>query len=417
MIIKNIRVIDPVNGRDEISDIYIRDGLIASYASDNDEVIDGKGLIAGPGLVDVHVHFRDPGQTHKEDIHTGSAAAVAGGFTSVVMMANTTPPIDDPGIVKNVLARASKEQLRIYTCATVTKEMKGEELCDYRSLLDAGAVGFTDDGRPILKREILEQAFDAISGLNVPISLHEEDPAFIRENGINTGPAASALGLTGSDRQAEISMIDRDLNIASKYGIRLNIQHISTAEGVDLVRQAKKTNPNIYAEATPHHFTLTDSSVAKYGTNAKMNPPLRSAEDREAIWEGLADGTVNIIATDHAPHTAEEKLRDFAAAPSGIIGLETAFILACSTLVKREIIDYSELFRLMSVNPAKLYGLNAGTLSVGEAADIMIFSPDEVTEYAISRSRSCNSPFLGSTIGGKIRYTIIGGKIAYSADM
>ncbi len=436
MKIYNIRIIDPQNRRDEISDLYILDGRIVSEeeyrkceiprpesSADTDGVndydlttIDGTGLIAGPGLVDVHVHFRDPGQTYKEDIHTGALCAAAGGFTSVVMMANTIPALDDPDVVKDVLRRASEEDIRIYTCANVTKGMKGGELCDYRSLLDAGAVGFTDDGKPIMDADLLLHAFDEIAGLGLPVSLHEEDPAYISENGVNSGAAAANLGLKGSDRQAEISMIERDLNIAAKSGVKLNIQHISTAEGVDLIRRAKRTNPNIHAEATPHHFTLTDKAVEEFGTLAKMNPPLRGADDREAIWEGLADGTIDIIATDHAPHSSEEKSQEFKTAPSGIIGLETAFLLAYSVLIKREILDYNKLFELMSLNPAGLYGLNAGSLSVGAPADIVIFSPDEVTDYSSSRSKSCNSPFLGRQLEGKIRYTICGGKIVYSAE-
>ncbi len=418
MKISNIRVIDPANGRDEISDICIQDGLIVSsknyHCGPEEDCIDGTGLIAGPGLVDVHVHFRDPGQTHKEDVHTGALAAAAGGFTSVVMMANTVPPLDEPQILKDVLMRASEEDVHIYSCANVTKEMKGKSLCDYKALVENGAVGFTDDGKPLINEKLLTEAFNEIAALRVPVSLHEEDPAYIKENGINSGAAAKALGLTGSDRQAEISMIRRDLQIASRTGVILNIQHISTAEGVELVREAKKTNPNIHAEATPHHFTLTDNAVKEFGTLAKMNPPLRSADDREAIWEGLSDGTIDIIATDHAPHSPEEKALDFVSAPSGIIGLETAFILAYQTLVKREIIDMKRLFELMSLNPARLYKLNAGTLSKGAPADIVIFSPEERTKYLSSRSRSSNSPFLGNTFDGKIRYTIAGGKIVYS---
>lgn len=422
MVIKNIRVIDPSSSRDEISDIFIRNGMIVSkqdYESfgslEDDTCIDGTGLIAGPGLVDVHVHFRDPGQTYKEDIHTGAMAAVAGGFTSVVMMANTVPPIDSPEAVRDVLARAAKEALHIYTCATVTKEMKGSKLCDYESLVKAGAVGFTDDGKPILDEDLLAQAFDEISKLNVPVSLHEEDPAYIAENGVNSGPAASNLGLTGSDRRAEYSIIERDLRIASKHPVRLNIQHISTSEGVEAVRRAKESMPDIHAEATPHHFTLTDSAVNEYGTLAKMNPPLRTAADREAIWEGLSDGTIDIIATDHAPHSLDEKSRDFKDAPSGITGLETSFLLAYSILYQKGILEYDRLFTLMSLAPAKLYGLDAGTLSEGAPADIMIFSPDETTVYASSRSKSCNSPFLGKTLNGRIRYTIVDGNIVYSS--
>lgn len=422
MRIENIRIIDPANTRDEVGDIYIVNSRIASQSEyvqslpdiNEDTVIDGSGLIAGPGLVDVHVHFRDPGQTHKEDIHTGSLAAAAGGVTSVVMMANTTPPIDSPELVRDMLLRASKENIHIYTCATVTKGMSGGELCDFEALKAAGAVGFTDDGKPVTDANLLAEAFKRISKLGVPVSLHEEDPAYISENGVNSGDAAKLLGLSGADAMAEISMIKRDLEIASGTGIKLDIQHISTSEGVDAVRRAKQSIPGIHAEATPHHFTLTDSAVEKYGTNAKMNPPLRGIDDREAIWEGLSDGTIDIIATDHAPHSFEEKSRDFVSAPSGIIGLETSFLLAYEILVKRDIIDMTKLFELMSLNPARLYGLDAGTLSVGATADIMIFSPDEETIYTSSLSKSSNSPFLGRTFSGRIKYTIAGGKIIYS---
>ena len=424
MRIKNIRVIDPADGIDEIKDIFIiGDKLVSeseyrnkygSSDSGNDEEIDGSGLIAGPGLVDVHVHFRDPGQTHKETIHTGAAAALAGGFSSVVMMANTVPPIDSPDIVKDVLDRAAAENLNLFTCANLTKGMNGKEMCDYGALIEAGAVGFTDDGRPVMDKGLLTEAFEEISKLGVPVSLHEEDPKYIKENGINSGSAANALGLTGSDRMAEISMIDRDLDLAVKTGVVLNIQHISTLEGVELVREAKKSSKKIHAEATPHHFTLTDSAVAKYGTCAKMNPPLRSADDREAIWEGLADGTIDIIATDHAPHSKEEKARDLVSAPSGIIGLETSFLLAYQTLIKKEILDYKKLFELMSLNPSRLYGLRAGSLAAGQNADIMIFSPLEKTEYLTSKSLSQNSPFLGMTFEGKIKFTIVNGKVTDS---
>ena len=259
MVIRNIRTVDPANGRDEISDIFIQDGKIVSEEEYGpklrDREIDGTGLIAGPGLVDVHVHFRDPGQTYKEDIHTGALAAAAGGFTSVVMMANTVPPVDDPNLVKDILLRASAEKIHIYTWATLTKKMEGTVPCDYKSLLDAGAAGFTDDGKPVMDEGVLSDAFTKISELGSIVSLHEEDPAFIHENGVNSGSAAASCGLLGSDRRAEITMIERDLKLASKSGVRLNIQHISTAEGVEAVRRAKRSNPNIHAEATPHHFT------------------------------------------------------------------------------------------------------------------------------------------------------------------
>ena len=420
MIIRNARVIDPASDTDTIKDIFIHNGRIVN---DNDPdalsdgvEIDASGLIAGPGLVDIHVHFRDPGQTHKEDVHTGAAAAAAGGFTSVVMMANTTPPLDEPGIVRDLLKRSSSEKLHIYTCANITKGMMGKELCDLKALFDAGAVGFTDDGKPVMDRAILEEAFETAAALNVPVSLHEEDPAYIKQNGVNAGPAAESLGLTGADRLAEISIIERDLKIAENHAVKLNIQHISTAEGVELVRNAKKTNPNIHAEATANHFTLTEEAVSRFGTLAKINPPLRTAADREAIWEGLSDGTIDIIASDHAPHAANEKSLDFEKAPSGVTGLETSFLLAYNILYKKDILDLKDLFRLMSYNPAKLYGLNAGTLEIGAPADIMLFSPDAAFTYSSPRSRSTNSPFLGRRFEGKIMYTVCAGSVAYRAD-
>lgn len=414
MIIKNIRVIDPSCKRDEVTDFYICDKVVVSREEyirrndgEKDDIIDGTGLILGPGFVDVHVHFRDPGQEYKEDIHTGALAAIKGGYTSVVMMANTVPSIDSPQTLKNVLEKAKEESLNIYACAAVTEGLKGEKLTDFDELYKAGAIGFTDDGKPVLDEKLLSEAMISARELDVPISLHEEDPKFIISNGSNKT----------SPREAEISMIKRDIEIASESKAKLNIQHISSKEGVELVRNAKKTNQNIHCEATPHHISLTESAVEKFGTNAKMNPPLREEDDRQAIWEGITDGTIDIIATDHAPHSKEEKSRDFKDAPSGIIGLETAFCVVNTVLIKREIIDYSKLFELMSLNPARLYGINAGTLKEGTPADIVIFDPDEVTVFDSFRSKSWNSPFLGKALTGKIKYTIVGGKTVYDDNL
>lgn len=419
-VVSNIRVVDPANKRDGMYDIVIEDGKITKFSApmsesiDNQEVIDGTGLIAAPGLVDVHVHFRDPGQTYKEDIHTGALSSVAGGYTSVVMMANTVPAIDSVEVLRDVLERGNKEPLHIYSCVNATKGMKGEENCDYVILHEHGAVGITDDGKPILNEMVLKDTFKAAVQLDVPVSLHEEDPQYISENGVNSGEVANALGLTGSDRMAEISMIDRDIKLADEMKVKLNIQHISTKEGVELVRNGKKTNPNLHAEATPHHFTLTDEAVLKHGTLAKMNPPLRKMEDRDAIRRAIADGTIDIIATDHAPHSVEEKSKDFKDAPSGIIGLETALSLAITNLVNEGVIDYTKLFELMSLNPARLYMLNAGTLSVGAPADIVIFDPNE--EYVVPdkfASKSVNSPFIGERLKGRVKYTIVDGHVVY----
>lgn len=421
MIIYNVRVVDPANSIDDICDIEIADGKIAainkatkSPCTVGTDDIDGTGLIAAPGFVDVHVHFRDPGQTHKETIHTGAMASIAGGYTSVVMMANTSPTIDCEDVLSDVLKRGANEPLHIYSCVNATYGMKGEKVCDYELLKKAGAVGITDDGKPILDANVMCQVLEQAEKVNLPVSLHEEDLQYISENGVNSGDVAMKIGLTGSDRMAEISMIDRDIKLASKYNVKLNIQHISTKEGVELVRQAKKSNPNIYAEATPHHFTLTDEAVLVHGTKAKMNPPLRKSEDRDAIRQGLADGTIDMIATDHAPHSVEEKNKPFAEAPSGIIGLETALPLAVTNLVNTGVIGYPRLVELMSLAPARLYGIQAGTLSTGVNADIAIFDPQE--EYSIPEtfnSKSVNTPFVSERVFGKVKYTIVNGNVVY----
>ena len=320
MIIKNGIVTDPANGIQKQATVIIQEGRINKITDDLNEadkitennnghhVIDASGCIVAPGLVDVHVHFRDPGFTYKEDIETGAKAALKGGYTSVVLMANTKPPVDNIDTLTYVIEKGKKTNLKVYTCATVTKGMAGKELTDMKALMAKGAVGFTDDGIPIMDAVLMEHAMEAVSALGVPISLHEENPALITNNGVNRGRASEYFGIGGSPREAEISLIERDLEIALRTGAVLNIQHISTKEGVALVRQAKqraaeKGRNNIHAEATPHHFSLTEEAVLAYGTLAKMNPPLREEADRQAVIEGLRDGTIDLIATDHAPHS------------------------------------------------------------------------------------------------------------------
>lgn len=442
ILIKNGLVVDPANKMKKKADILIYDGKIAKIAdkiSDmkgitddilqekNSEcyLIDASGCTVGPGLVDVHVHFRDPGFTHKEDIGTGAQAALKGGFTSVVLMANTKPPVDNEDTLTYVIEKGKKTKLKVYTCATVTKGMAGKELTDMDALFAKGAVGFTDDGIPIMDEKLMEQAMVKAAQLKVPISLHEENPALIANNGVNRGKASEYFGIGGSPREAEISLIARDLEIALKTGAVLNIQHISTKEGVELVRQAKKKSAdsgsihecNIHAEATPHHFSLTEEAVIAHGTLAKMNPPLREEADRQAIIEGLRDGTIDIIATDHAPHSREEKEKPVTEAPSGIIGLETALALGITNLVDKGELSMEQLLERMSLNPAKLYGLEAGTLTVGAAADIVIFDAEAsqiVGDYA---SKSSNSPFTGERLKGVVKYTIVDGAVAYKKDM
>lgn len=417
MIIKNGLVIDPANGIEKKLNIIIKNGKIAELTDscdfDDDEVIDASGCVVAPGLVDVHVHFRDPGFTYKEDIYTGAKAALKGGFTSVVLMANTKPAVDNEETLKYVIEKGKETDLKVYTCATVTKNMVGAELTDMDSLLKNGAVGFTDDGIPIMDEGLMESAMEKAAKLGVPISLHEEDPSLITNNGVNRGKASEHYKIGGSPREAEISLIERDLEIALKTGAILNIQHISTKEGVELVRQAKKRGSNIHAEATPHHFTLTEDAVIEYGTLAKMNPPLRKEEDRLAIIEGLKDGTIDIIATDHAPHSEEEKKKDITQAPSGIIGLETALALGITKLVNANELSLNDFIAKITDNPSKMYGLEAGTLSVGAAADIVIFDKEATQKIGNYESKSHNSPFTGWELNGVVKYTIVNGKVVY----
>lgn len=419
MLIKNVRLINPANGFDKITDIKISGGTVVQISDvidDEDlEIIDGTGLIAAPGLLDEHVHFRDPGFTYKEDIYTGAKAAAAGGFTTVVLMGNTKPAADNVETIQYVLNKGKETDINILTVGTVTKGLKGLEMTDMDALIDAGVSGFSDDGIPILDEELLRNAFIKAKALNVPVSLHEENPKYITNNGINAGDISEAMGIGGSDRQAEISMIERDVKIALETGVDLNVQHISTKEGVEIIRNARAKGSNIHAEATPHHFTLTDEAVLLHGTFAKMNPPLRTKEDRKAIIEGLKDGNIEIIATDHAPHSDEEKERELTSAPSGIIGLETSLSLGITELVEKGYLSYNELIERMTVGPARLYHLENKTASVevGRTADIVLFNPKEKWIPQKYKSKSNNTPFTGMELTGKVKYTICGGKVIY----
>lgn len=380
-------------------------------------VIDAQGLCAAPGLIDTHAHFRDPGYIYKEDLHTGALAAAKGGYTSVILMANTKPPVDRVGILSDILERGKREKIHIYSCANVTLGMGGKEAVDFDALAAAGAAGFTDDGVPVMDERILEEALRAAARLDLPVSLHEEDKRLISENGVNGGGAAARfLGLAGSPREAEISLIRRDLEIALKYDAPLCIQHISTAEGVELVRRARRQNPRIHAEATPHHFSLTEDAVIRRGALAKVNPPLRTERDRQAIIEGLADGAIDIIATDHAPHSDEEKSRSFVSAPSGMIGLETALSLGIRELVSPGHLTMNQFLACLTCNPADFYHLPAGRAAEGAPADLVLFDPN--ASWTVERpfaSRSSNSPFLGEILPAAVRYTIAGGEVAYEA--
>ena len=427
-------LIDPKSGFEGVRDILINGERVACIAPpmsslteliersgftiNDDEFsrivhIDAAGKIVAPGLVDVHVHFRDPGFTYKEDIESGAAAAAKGGFTSVVLMANTKPAVDNAETLKYVLEKGQKTDIHVYSCANVTVGMKGKEISDMETLSRMGAAGFTDDGIPIMDEELLRMALKKAAGLNKPVSLHEENPEYITNNGVNAGKAAAHYGIGGSPREAEISMVERDIKIAVEEETDLSIQHISTKEAVELVRQAKRHSCHIYAEATPHHITLTEEAAIKHGTLAKMNPPLREEEDRMAIIEGLKDGTIDMIATDHAPHSSEEKARSITEAPSGIIGLETALSLGIRELVTPGYLTMMQLIEKMSFAPAKLYHLDAGYIAEGAPADLVIFDKDAEWQAGDFVSKSSNSPFIGESMPGVIEYTICGGKVVF----
>ena len=338
-----------------------------------------------------------------------------GGYTSVVLMANTKPPVDCAEILNDILERGRALPVHLYSCANVTKGMAGKELNDLRALAACGAAGFTDDGLPIMDASLLAEALGVAKGLELPVSLHEEDKSYISENGINGGGrAAQALGLEGSPREAEYTLIARDVEIAASLDAPLCIQHISTEEGVEYVRRARSQHPSIHAEATPHHFSLTEDAILTRGTLAKVNPPLRTERDRRAIIRGLQDGTIDIIATDHAPHSDEEKARPFVEAPSGMIGLETAFSLGIKNLVEPGYLTMQQFLACLTCHPADFYRLNAGRVREGAPADLMIFDPG--ASWTVQKpfaSRSSNSPFLGMELPGVIRYTIAAREIVY----
>ena len=430
MIIKNGRIIDPANNLDAIGDIYVKDGIITNVIikdnmSDNldisdEEIIDATGLVVMPGFIDVHSHFRDPGFEYKEDIFTGAKAAAAGGYTTVVLMCNTKPTVDNPETLDYVSNKGKQTDIKVESCSTVTYGLQGEKLTDFDEMIKHGAVGFTDDGIPLMDENLLREAFKKAK--DYPVSLHEEDKTLIKNNGINHGKASEHYGVYGSPREAEISLIGRDLQIALEEGGMIDVQHISSKEGVELVREALRKDlstqgvRHIHAEATPQHFSLTEDALIIKGTLGKLNPPFREEADRLAIIEGLKDGTIDLIATDHAPHAAEEKAKSITEAPSGMIGLETAFALAVTHLVNEAGMGLSDVVSKITINPAKLYKFDRGTLGTGKPADITIADINEkwiVSENDI-KSKSCNTPFLGEELTGRIKYTICDGKVVFS---
>lgn len=424
LLIRNGYMIDPKSGREGKYDLLIEGDRIqkigkqleGSDIPDQAEVIDAEGLLVAPGLVDIHVHFRDPGFPEKEDILSGAKAAARGGFTTVVMMGNTKPCIDNPDTLQYVLEKGKTTDIHVLSCANVTIGMKGQELTPMEELAAKGAVGFSDDGIPLTDENIVRRAMERAVKLDMPISFHEEDPGLISENGINQGKASRYYGIGGSPREAEVSLVDRDLQLALETDANINIQHISTRETVELIRQAKKRGGNIHGEASPHHFSLTEEAAIQYGALAKMNPPLREETDRLAIIAGLVDGTIDIIATDHAPHTAKEKAKPLTQAPSGIIGLETALPLAVTYLVQAGYLTMGKLLRLMSTNPADLYHLDAGYLAENGPADLVLIDTAGETIPGDYASKASNTPFTGWRLTGRVAKTISSGKVVYDSN-
>ena len=422
MIIKNGRVIDPKTGLDQITNLLIENGKIVRMGNDinadnytDAQIIDAAGLVIAPGLIDVHVHFRDPGLTYKEDIHTGAQAAAKGGFTTVICMGNTKPPIDNVETLEYVIAEGKKTPINVLSAANISVGMKGETLTDMETLKAHGAVGFTDDGIPLKDTKLVKKAMEEAVRLNVPLSFHEEDPDLIDAAGVNQGIISETLGYGGAPAVSEDVMVARDCMLALHTGAVIDIQHISSAHSVRMVELIKQLGAHVFAEVTPHHFSLDETAVLKHGTLAKMNPPLRTIEDKQEILRGLKEGVIDIIATDHAPHSTEEKNKPLAQAPSGITGLETSLALGITNLVKSGVLSMVQLIEKMTLNPALLYHLEEtkGWIGEGADADLVLFNPDEswtVTEFA---SKAVNTPFIGETLYGKVKYTICGGTIAY----
>lgn len=400
MLIENVHLLDPRSGFDGICTIETEGEIIRSIKKSDGE---GSGITAVPGFVDGHSHFRDPGFTEKEDILSGARAAAAGGYTSVVCMANTKPPVDSVETLRYVLDKGRATPIHIYSSAAVTIGLKGKALSDLAALAEAGAVCFTDDGMPIRDEELLKEAMKIAASLDIPILLHEEDPRYVRRPGTDaTAP-----------REAEISLVSRDIGLAGETGARILIQHVSCKESVRLIKEGHTRKIKVYGEVTPHHLSLTSDAVKKYGTIAKVNPPLRTETDRQALMDGVSDGTLYMIGTDHAPHKSTEKEQPLFEAPSGMIGLETSFSLCLRELVGNGRISLMKLIELMTLRPAEFFGLDAGYIAEGGPADITLIDLNRRHLQDSFRSKASNSPFRGQTLPGTIVRTICRGQVVF----
>ena len=429
LVIRGGHLIDPAAGVDALKDIFFKDGRVAEIAApgklklaNGADVLDATGLTVAPGLIDIHVHLREPGQGYKETIATGTAAAAAGGFTAVAAMPNTIPVNDSPETTRWMLAPERAAAIRVFPIAAATRGSKGEAINDYAALKSAGAVAVTDDGHPILKDGIMRETLAAAARVGLTVIQHAEDTRLTQGASMNAGVTAFKLGLRGMPAKAESGLVERDIRLVTELRetrVHLHVAHTSTAAALAAVRQARRSGLRVTCEVAPHHFLLTEEHVGFYNTNAKMNPPLRSAADRDAMIEAILDGAVDAIATDHAPHAVHEKEVEFENAPNGITGLETALGLSLRWLHKEWRMPLGRVLSLLSAQPAALLNLKGrGTLTVGSFADVVVFDPKAEWTYNAreTKSKSRNTPFDGWTMQGKVRWTISEGRIAYKAD-
>jgi dihydroorotase len=420
LLIKGGRVVDPAQNIDDVLDVLIVDGVISEVGKGlkpdrGCEVIAAEGLLVTPGLVDMHVHLRDPGLEYKEDIVTGTKAAAAGGFTSIVCMPNTKPVNDNKAVTTYIVSKAKSEgMVNVYPVGSITQGSKGEHLAEMGDLKEAGCVAVSDDGKPVVNSELMRRALEYAKGMGIMVISHSEDLSLVGEGVMNEGFTSTELGLKGISRVAEDAAVARDVFLAEFTDSPIHIAHVSTRGALRIIRDAKARGVKVTCETAPHYFTLTDDAVRGYDTNAKMNPPLREVDDVQAIKEALKDGTIDAIATDHAPHHSDEKDLEFNLAMNGIIGLETSLPLSLK-LVDEKVLYVKELIEKMSCNPAKILGIDRGTLRAGAVADIAVFDPDFVWTYSEEKifSKSKNSPFLGKEMKGQAVYTIVGGKVVY----
>lgn len=416
ILIENVLILDPANNREEYGRLLILDGVFAppETAPPGALTLDGRGLVAAPGLVDMHVHLRDPGQTHKEDVFTACEAAAAGGVTCLAAMPNTSPAADSPEVIRLILEKAKEAKARVYPVAAITKGLKSEFLTDFAALKEAGAVAVSDDGRPVEQAAMMLDAMKVAAALGLPVLSHAEDLSLAAGGIMHEGSVSARLGVKGIPAAAEDVGTARDLALCASAGVPVHICHVSTRTAVAMIRDAKRRGAPVTCETAPHYFTLGHEMLMARSADFRMNPPLREEEDRLAVLEGLRDGTIDAIATDHAPHSPEEKA-DFEKAPNGILGLQTLLALSITELVRPGHIGLAQAVRLLSLNPARILGIPGGTLSAGAPGDLVLFDPDE--EWTLTpemiKSKSRNSPFIGRRMFGRVRLTVTGGCVTY----